>query len=278
MPIIAMTREMGSLGKDVASGVAQKLGLRLTYHEIVDTLAEDLHVDRGAVTRLVDGGANLADRWKVDTSALTVLTAEQILDVALQGNVVIRGWGATYLLRPIPHIPCIRVSAPLALRIKRMMQRMGSDDYDRVLHEIRRSDAAHARILRRQFGANYEDPWLYDLVLNTERDSVEFCVDEIVAMVNHPSFAETADSRTLLKQMALKAHIRAALRKSPSTAKVHITVQVTDSAVTLEGIVDDERERHAVEEIVAGVRGVVALENHLRSMTGNRYLATASSI
>lgn len=278
MPIIAMTREMGTLGKDVASGVAQKLGLRLIYHELVDTLAEDLHVDRGSVTRLVDGGANLADRWKVDTSALTVFTAELILDIALQGNVVIRGWGATYLLRPIPHIPCIRVSAPLALRIKCMMQRMGTDDYARVLHEIRRSDAAHARILRSQFGANYEDPWLYDLVLNTERDSVDFCVDEIIGMVNHPSFAETAESRTLLKQMALKAHIRATLRKSASTAKVHITIEVTDSGVMLEGIVDDERERHAVEEIVAGVRGVVALENHLRSMTGKRFLAAASSI
>jgi cytidylate kinase len=160
MPIIAMTREMGSLGKDVAAGVAERLGLRLMYHEIVDTLAEELHVDSSAVTRLVDGGANLADRWKVDTSALTVFTAELIFDIALQGNVVIRGWGATYLLRPIPHIPCVRVSAPLALRIKRMMQRMGTDDYARVLHEIRRSDAAHARILRRQFGADYEDPWL----------------------------------------------------------------------------------------------------------------------
>ena len=278
MSVIAMSREMGSLGKDVAAGVAERLGLRLMYHEIVDTLAEELHVDRNAVTRLVDGKPNLADRWRVDASALALYTAEQILDIALQGNVVIRGWGANYLLRPVPHIPCVRVSAPLRLRIKHMMQRMGTDDYDEVLHEIQRSDAAHARILRRQFGANYEDPWLYDVVFNTERDSVDFCVDEIIGMVNHPSFAETPESRALLKQMALKAHIRAALRKSPSTTSVHITVQVTDSSVTLEGIVDNEREQHAVEEIVAGVRGVVTVENHLRSMTSNRSLATASSI
>lgn len=278
MSVIAMPREMGTLGKDVAAGVAESLGLRLMYHEIVDTLAEELHVDRSAVTRLIDGKPKLADRWKVDASALALFTAEQILNIALQGNVVIRGWGATYLLRPVPHIPCVRVSAPLPLRIKHMMQRMGTDDYDRVLHEIQRSDAAHARVLLRQFGANYEDPWLYDVVFNTERDSVEFCVDEIVGMVNHPSFAETAESRALLGQMALKAHVRAALGKSPSTARVHITVQVTDSKVTLEGIVDNEREQHAVEEIVAGVRGVVAVENHLRSMTGVRYLAAEGSI
>ena len=278
MSVIAMTREMGSLGKDVAAGVAERLGLRLMYHEIVDTLAQELHVDSSAVTRLVDGKPNLADRWRVDASALALFTAEQIFDIALRGSVVIRGWGAAYLLRSVPHIPCVRVSAPLPLRIKHMMERLHTDNYDGVLHEIRRSDAGHARTLRTLFGANYEDPWLYDVIFNTERDSVEFCIDEIIGMVNHRSFAETAESRKLLQEMALKAHIRAALRKAPSTAKVNITVQVTDSGVTLEGIVEDERELHAVEEVVAGVRGVVALENHLRSMTGKRFLATASSI
>lgn len=278
MPTIAMTGEMGSFGRDIAAGVAEKVGLRLIHHEIVDPLSEELHVDRNAVARLVDGRPNLADRWRVDTPDLTLFTAEQILDIALQGNVVIRGCGATYLLRSIPHIPCIRVYAPLTHRIKRMMQRMGTDDYGSVLHEIRRSDAAHARTLRTLFGLHYEDPWLYDIVFNTERDSIEFCIDEIISMVNHPSFAETAESRKLLQEMALKAHIRAALRKSPSTARTHITVQVTDSGVTLEGIVDDERERYAVEEIVAGVGGVVALENHLRTMSDSRYLSTGSSI
>jgi len=278
MPVIAMTGEMGSFGKDVASGVAEKLGLRPIHHEFVDTLSEELHMNKNAVSRLVDGKPNLADRWRVDGPALNLFAAEHVLDIALQDNVIIRGCGATYLLRSISHIPCIRIYAPLALRIERMMQRTGTDDYDRVLHEIRLSDAAHARTLRTLFGVHYEDPWLYDVVFNTERDSIEFCIDEMIGMVNHPSFAETAESRRLLEQMALKAHIRAALKKSPSTAKVYITVQISDSKVTLEGIVDNEREQHAVEEIVAGVRGVVALENHLKSMTGTRYLATASSI
>lgn len=278
MPIIAMTREMGSLGKDVAAGVAERLGLRLMYHEIVDTLTEELHVDRSAVARLVNGKPNLADRWKVDASDLALFTEEQIFDIALRGNVVIRGWGSTHLLRPVSHIPCVRVSAPLPLRIKHMMERMHTDDYDRILHEIRRSDSAHARTLRALFRVNYEDPWLYDVVFNTERDSVEFCVEEIVGMVNHPSFAETAESRKLLQEMALKAHIRTALRKAPSTANIHIAVNVNDSKVALEGIVDSARQRDAVAEVVAGVPGVGALENHLRPMTGVRYRAVESSV
>ena len=36
MPLIAMTREMGSLGKDVAAAVADRLGKPLVHHEIID--------------------------------------------------------------------------------------------------------------------------------------------------------------------------------------------------------------------------------------------------
>ena len=39
MPIIAITREMGSLGKDVARGLGEALGLPVIYHEVIDHLA-----------------------------------------------------------------------------------------------------------------------------------------------------------------------------------------------------------------------------------------------
>ena len=38
MPLIAMTREMGSLGKDVAKGVADALGIPIMHHEIIEPL------------------------------------------------------------------------------------------------------------------------------------------------------------------------------------------------------------------------------------------------
>jgi hypothetical protein len=34
MPIIAITREMGSLGKDVARGLGEELGVPVIYHEV----------------------------------------------------------------------------------------------------------------------------------------------------------------------------------------------------------------------------------------------------
>jgi hypothetical protein len=44
MPVIAMTQEMATLGKDVALGVAEKLGLQLVRHEVGDLVAGRMQV------------------------------------------------------------------------------------------------------------------------------------------------------------------------------------------------------------------------------------------
>ncbi len=46
---------------------------------------------------------------------------------------------------------------------------------------MRRSDHAHATRMHAQFGVTWGDPLLYDLVLNTDRLSVDSCVAQILA-------------------------------------------------------------------------------------------------
>ncbi len=63
MPVIAMTREMGSGGREVAQRVADKLGLTVVLHHLVEhDIAEHLHVRESAVHHLLEGGATLLDR------------------------------------------------------------------------------------------------------------------------------------------------------------------------------------------------------------------------
>ena len=53
MTVIAMTREMGSLGKDVAAGLADQLGLTVVHHELVEQhLAERLGVKEARCTAI----------------------------------------------------------------------------------------------------------------------------------------------------------------------------------------------------------------------------------
>ena len=51
MTVVAITREMGTLGKDVATGLGEALGLPVIYHEIIDHLADRMRVRRSHVVR-----------------------------------------------------------------------------------------------------------------------------------------------------------------------------------------------------------------------------------
>src|SRR6476469_3873187 len=127
MPIVAITREMGALGKDVASGLGETLGLPVYYHEVADNLADRMRVRKSHVIRLLDGKAGLIERMTADKTSLAILSADEIFGLALQGDgAVVRGWGATHLLRNVPHVVCVRVCAPIDLRKRRMMERLGT--------------------------------------------------------------------------------------------------------------------------------------------------------
>ena len=172
MPVIAMNQEMGSQGKLVAEKLAEELGLEIVRHEIIDHLAEKMHVRKSRLQRFLEGKAGLLERWGTDEASLALFKMEEILELAAKGNVIIRGWGATHVLRAIPHIPCVRVGAPFAARVQWLMACLGTDDEEMASEEIHHSDAAHRANMQHQFGAAWGEPMQYDLTLNTERLSV----------------------------------------------------------------------------------------------------------
>ena len=256
MPIIAITREMGSLGKDVAAGLGQRLDLPVFYHEVVDHLADRMRLRKSHVIRLLDGSAGLFERLTADKTSLAIFSADEIFDLAIQGNgAVVRGWGATHLLRGVPHAICVRVCAPLALRKRRMMDRLNTDDDEAVSVEIHCNDEAQTAIMRRHFGVQWTEPENYDVVFNTQRVSVDECVDEVTRLVKSVAFAETEKSRQQLKDLALAARVRAALRLSPLTRDTRISVTANGGRVTLAGKVSTDT-LLAVAEVVDEVPGV----------------------
>lgn len=263
MPLIAITREMGSLGKDVAAALGEELGLPVIYHEVIDHLADRLRVRKSHVIRLLDGSAGLLERLTADETSLSIFSADEIYGIASKGGAVIRGWGATHLLRDVPHAISVRVCAPFELRKNRMMDRLRTDDDERVAEEIRINDEAHTAIMRRHFGLQWTDPEHYDIVLNTKRISVAECVSEVLTLVRSPQFVETEKSRQKLDDFALAARVRAALRRAPETREAHVQVASETGRITLSGASSTD-EMLAFVEVASAVPGVrdVAYRTH----------------
>jgi cytidylate kinase len=257
MPIVTITREMGSLGKDVARELGAELNVPVVYHEVIDHLADRMRVRKSHVIRLLDGSAGLLERLTADKTSMSIFTADEIYGIAAQGRgAVIRGWGATHLLRDVPHVVCVRVCAPFETRKRRMMERLGASDEAQVAEEIRTNDEAHTAIMRRHFSLQWTDPEHYDLVLNTKRVSVEECVAEVLALVRSPQFVETERSRTRLLDLALAASVRAALRRAPETRTAcEVGVVAEGGRVTLSGAGNTD-EMLAFVEVASAVPGV----------------------
>lgn len=270
MPVIALTQGMGSLAQDIAEQLAQELNLTTLQHEVSERVANKLHVSKSLINRLRAGKAGTIERLKADREGMAIYSAEEVLDTAARGNVVLRGWGATALLRSVPHVPCVRILRPLAKRVEWLMKALDTDDAELAESEIRRSDESNAGRMHEQFGVNWGDPVLFDLVLNTERLSVDTCVQQIKALLARPEFAETEASLALLRCMALRAHVRAALRAHEATREVNILIEGAGDQIVLRGIVVNAGERDAAGKVAAGVPGVTAVDNQLRVMAVSR--------
>lgn len=257
MPVITITREMGTLGKDVAVGLSDALDVPVIYHEIVDNTADRMRVRKSHVIRLLDGKAGLLERLAADRTSLFVHSADEIIAMALQdGGAVIRGWGASHLLRACPCVVCVRVCAPFALRERRMAERLGGGDPAEIRREIQLNDEAHGAIVRRHFGVQWTDAEHYDLVLNTERVSIPACVEHVLALVRSPAFAETEQARRRLEDLGLAARVRAALRRAPETRDLKVEVTAARGRVTLWGARRSTDEKLAIVEIASAVDGV----------------------
>jgi cytidylate kinase len=269
MTVIAMTREIGSHGSEVAAGVAATLGLEIINSEIVvPHVAGSLGVEQSAVQRYLDGKASLFDRWQIDTRKLSQHTLDQILNLALKDNVLIRGWGAAALFQGIRGVICVRVCAPMALRVRVMMERLGVKDAEAIQQEIERFDDGHSRAMRAAFNFDWNDALLYHIVLNSARVTIDACVTTVCHLARDPQLQDDGTLGTALANKLLETRVSAALSDEIGIgdAPAGFTVSVTNGTVTLTAVSSSGNFRAKAEKVASRVPGVLAIDNRIISL------------
>jgi cytidylate kinase len=267
MTVIAMTREIGARGSDVAAGLAERLGLEIVHHELVEhDIAARTGLPEDEIHRHLEGEAYLVERLTLDKRRLSRYTAQEILELAAKGNVLIRGWGATYLLRMIPHVVCVRICAPMAYRERTLVERLGISGPVAAQREIAHSDAAHNSLMQQLFRVDWQDPTLYAAVLNTARIPISDCVEHIVRITESEAFRETSQSQQLLLDELVRARVRNQLdQRFGSTAlQSGIEAHVVNGKVLLIGATTDEQLIVEAVRSAQGIEGVNAVESQIR--------------
>lgn len=265
MAVIALSRELGTRGREVAEGVAERLGIAVVHRALVEhDIAERTGLPEPEVHRHLEGEAQLIDRLRTDKKEIAFHTSLEILELAAKGNVLIRGWCAPYILRWVPHVLCARICAPLAWRQVVVMERLGIESPEAARRKIEQSDAAQSAVTRRLFGVDWQDPSHYAAVLNIARIPVDECVDAMVELSNYETFQETLQSRAFLMDEVVRARAQLALARRFGLTDAGFAAHVVDGTVTLTGATTDEQIIVTAVRLLQEVEGVRGVECRIR--------------
>ena len=174
------------------------------------------------------------------------------------------GWGGVALLRGVPHVVRVRITAPIEVRVRNLMATMKQAEEAAIREEISLFDEAHAAVVKRHFDVDYRDPALYDLVLDTSELPPAECARCIVDFTRDKRFIETRTSRMRLVSLTTQAHVLALLKLHPPTRHLNIGISARDGIVTLAGEVTSLDLKTRCELVALRVPGISGVSNNLR--------------
>ena len=99
--------------------------------------------------------------------SLVSQTAETILRLAEEGNVILIGRGANLVTSKFDHVLHVRLVGSLEKRVAQI-QKLQAVGREAALQFIRKEDLGRRRYLKKYFNEEIDNPLLYHLVINTD--------------------------------------------------------------------------------------------------------------
>ena len=194
--IITVSREFGSGGRTIGRMVAEKLGYKFFDDEIIDRVVKESGLAREivekydeyathrssllytlAVNSMGDGAHGLSFANQVQ-----IAQSKVIKEIAEEGNCVIIGRGADYILRDRDDCFNVFVRADMAFKVKRVEEIYGKNEKkteDRIKDKDTKRRVFYRSFTMREWG----DIENYNLVLDSGVVGIEKCADIICAVV-----------------------------------------------------------------------------------------------
>lgn len=185
---IAISRQAGASGAEVAQAVGNRLGWPVYDRELLQRVAEEMGlranhlegVDEKTKSWLEEALVALAaGRYMVSDISYARHLLETLFAIAAQGECVIVGRGAAQVL-PASTTLRVRMVAELDDRIAKMRRSKGFTQAE-ARRWVEKTDVERAAFVREHFQKESDDPMLYDLALNSSHFTVPECADMIIA-------------------------------------------------------------------------------------------------
>ncbi len=201
MAVITISKEFATDSQEVAARLAAKLGYEYIGKRLVSEIARQLSISEAeaetfrkthqsrilrfldrytcsVVQKVVGRGYSGLDDKKYNE-----VTKKLVENLYEADDVIILGWGGQCILRGKPRTYHVRLIRDMDSKIKKVMERFKVDQKT-AKEIIEREERDSREYIKHFFKADWNDPSLYDLVINMGKNSVEQAVGLIVKGVD----------------------------------------------------------------------------------------------
>lgn len=264
MALITISRSLGSGGREIARNTARDLGLELYDDTRLQQEATRMQIGDVELESLDSKAPGFFDRiWSHKPELYQNIMQSVVYGVSRNGEGVILGHGSQFLLRDFGCALHVFVFASESTRVDRVKQLYGlSENGARKL--IRKSDHEQRGYMKYAFHMDWDDPSLYDLLINTEKLGLEgagrlisHALDSQTIMECGLSALETMESRALTKKIEAEL-----LRQNLNLTNLQIESD-TDGQVHISGFTLKMEDRETIENTVRRVPGVKEVDLEL---------------
>ena len=270
MYFITISEMLGTKGQQIARSVAKSLNYSYYGEEELLKAAGEMGFFKD-VQKLDEKGPPFLEKFFSEKPKIYLDRLQSVIfEIAKKGDAVFFGKGSQLLLNSFGCALHVFITGSTEKRVQQIMQEKG---VTREIAEkwIHRSDQEKRGFLRFAFDEDWLNPNLYDLILNTDKLSVDSAVKMVIDAAKSDEIKACGiDSMKLLGKLSLHRKVESALlERGVMQQHSFFTVEDEDS-VRLWGLVYTPDEKESIGKIVKGIKGVKKVVNDLTVFTGSR--------
>lgn len=255
MAIITISRGSASGGLLLAQRLAERLDYQLVSREDIIQEASTFGFSEERLREAILKPFGFWERFQDERRRYLALVQAALCERAAGDRIIYHGNAGHLLLCGISHVLCVRLIAPLAFRLKVVMERQHMTR-EEAIDYVERMDRQRKEWTRFLYGVDWLDPGFYDLVVNLQTLELEGAADVVLAAVRRPEFQPTDTSRKAMADLLLESRVRAALAADRSTASANVDVRADGDVVYLKGKLRPASLIDAVLQVTNGVPGI----------------------
>ena len=166
MAIITIAREIAALGEELPRELSRVTNYKLIDREFLEKRLGDYGLDADKREKYDEKKPGFWASLSQERDDYLHFLKAALFEETIDGDCIVVGRGGAAIYKSVPSHISIKVVAPLAVRIERVMKTYGCDERH-ALQIVEESDHTRAGFHKYFFSVDWADPRGYDLTLNS---------------------------------------------------------------------------------------------------------------